>query len=170
MPQPFTLYKLIILYMLNRVDYPLTNSQISQFILDKEYTNYFHLQQTLSEMVQSDLINMETIRNTSYYRITETGTSTLDFFIEEISLEIREDVDTFLQENGGELRQEVSTIADYYKSTVNQYAVRLQLKERGSSMIDMTVNVPTEVAAKAMCDNWATKSQEVYGQLMEMLL
>ena len=30
-----TLYKLIILFMLDRVDFPLTTSQLSQFILDK---------------------------------------------------------------------------------------------------------------------------------------
>ena len=44
------LYKLMVLYMLNKVDFPLTNSQISEFILDREYTNYFHLQQALSEL------------------------------------------------------------------------------------------------------------------------
>ena len=38
------LYKLMVLYMLNKVDFPLTNSQISEFILDKGYTNYFSLQ------------------------------------------------------------------------------------------------------------------------------
>ena len=38
-----TLYKLIILFMLDRVDFPLTTSQLSQFILDKGYTNYFNL-------------------------------------------------------------------------------------------------------------------------------
>lgn len=32
------LYKLMVLYMLNKVDFPLTNSQISEFILDKGYT------------------------------------------------------------------------------------------------------------------------------------
>ena len=50
MSDSFTLYKLIVLYMLQKVDFPLTNSQISEFVLDKEYTNYFTLQQALSEM------------------------------------------------------------------------------------------------------------------------
>ena len=36
MAKSFTLYKLIILYMLNEVDFPLTNSQISEFILDED--------------------------------------------------------------------------------------------------------------------------------------
>ena len=39
-----TLYKLIIMHMLNKVEFPLTNSQISQFSLENEYTNYFTVQ------------------------------------------------------------------------------------------------------------------------------
>ena len=35
MAETFTLYKLIVLYMLDRVDFPLTTSQISEFILIK---------------------------------------------------------------------------------------------------------------------------------------
>ena len=43
MAEPLTLYKLIILYMLDKVNFPLTNSQISEFTLDKGYTTYFHI-------------------------------------------------------------------------------------------------------------------------------
>ena len=45
MAEAFKLYKLIILYMLDKVDFPLTNSQISEFILNEGYTTYFKLQQ-----------------------------------------------------------------------------------------------------------------------------
>ena len=41
MAETFTLYKLIVLYMLDRVDFPLTTSQISEFILDEGYTTSF---------------------------------------------------------------------------------------------------------------------------------
>ena len=63
MTETFTLYKLIILYMLNKVDFPLTTAQISEFILDKGYTTFFKLQSTLSEMIESDLIVSETTHN-----------------------------------------------------------------------------------------------------------
>ena len=36
--QQLTLYKLMILYLIEKVDFPLSNSQISEFILDKGYT------------------------------------------------------------------------------------------------------------------------------------
>ena len=40
MSEPLTLYKLMILYMLKQVKFPLSNAQISEFFLDKEYTTY----------------------------------------------------------------------------------------------------------------------------------
>ena len=87
----YSLYKLIILYMLKKVKFPLTNAQISDFMLGREYTSYFHLQEVLSEMVESGLLRTETVRNATFYHMTEGGRQTLDFFGNEISPEIRED-------------------------------------------------------------------------------
>ena len=86
MSEPLTLYKLIILYMLEKVDFPLTNAQISGFVLDKGYTNYFHLQQAISELIDSNLIEAKTIRNSSYFQITEQGEQTLSYFGDQISM------------------------------------------------------------------------------------
>ena len=99
MAEPLTLYKLIILYMLKKVDFPLTNAQISEFVLDQEYTTYFTLQQAISELVEAGLIRMETIRNTSQYYLTEDGDMTLGYFTQKISAPIREDIDRYIQEN-----------------------------------------------------------------------
>ena len=59
MSETFTLYKLIVLYMLSKVDFPLTTAQISEFILDKGYTTFFKLQQALSELKDAELIREE---------------------------------------------------------------------------------------------------------------
>ena len=47
-PETFTLYKLIVLYMLDQITVPLSKATINAFILDKGYTNYMTLQQALS--------------------------------------------------------------------------------------------------------------------------
>ena len=77
MSETQTLYKLIILYMLNRVTFPLSNAQLSEFILEKEYTDYFTLQQAIFELDSSGLIRLETVRNTTLCHITEEGRTTL---------------------------------------------------------------------------------------------
>lgn len=164
-----TLYKLIILYMLNKVSFPLTNAQISGFILDAGYTNYFHLQQALNEMIESHLVTTETIRNTTYYHMTDEGIRTLDFFCKEISKEIRAEVDEYLKAHSYELRNEAATVADYYKTTAQEYEVRCQIKERTGKLIDLTLTVPTEETAKTICNQWQKKCQEVYAYLMQTL-
>ena len=97
MATPFTIYKLIVLYMLDNSEAPLTNSQISEFILDREYTNYFHLQQAVSELVEADLLEKQVTSNTSYYHITEEGRTTLSYFQEELSTDIRKEVKDYLK-------------------------------------------------------------------------
>ena len=56
MAEPFTIYKLTILNMLDKVDFPLTNTQISDFFLEQEYTDYFRVQQVLNDLADSGLI------------------------------------------------------------------------------------------------------------------
>ncbi|MFR6583428.1 MAG: DUF4364 family protein [Ruminococcus sp.] len=57
--------------------------------MDHEYTNYFHLQQALSELEETELIEKRTISNTSYYYLTEDGKNTLTYFENDISQDIR---------------------------------------------------------------------------------
>lgn len=170
MSESLTLYKLIILYMLNKVNFPLTNAQISSFILDQEYTNYFTLQQVFSELIDSNLARVETTRSSSIYTITEDGENTLNYFENKISDTIKKEIDIFLRENKFDLRNEVSVISDYYKTTNNEYAVRCQVKEKYSDLIDLTITVPTEEQAASIANNWTKESQEVYAYLMKTLM
>ena len=170
MPEPFTLYKLIVLYMLQKVEFPLTNSQISEFVLERGYTTYFTLQSVLSELAESDMVRQETIRNSSYYTLTEAGEEALRYFQNRISQPIRDDIDQYLRQNKLQLRDEVSILADYYKNTAEEYSVHCIVKEKYSNPIDLTVTVPDEAQAKVMCRNWKQKCQEIYEFVMKELL
>ena len=92
-----TLYKLIVLFMLDKVDFPLTNSQISEFILDQGYTNYFTLQTAINELVESDMIGIENIRNSSLYHMEEAGKEAIDMFEDRISDAIKQDILSYLK-------------------------------------------------------------------------
>ena len=81
MQELLTLYKLIILYMLNGVDFPLTRIQINDFLLGREYTtNFLNVQQAIGEMIEDGLVVSQSVRNRSHLSITEEGRRTLDFF------------------------------------------------------------------------------------------
>ena len=168
--EPLTLYKLMTLYMLNKVNFPLTNTQISGLFLDKEYASYFVFQQVISELLDSKLITSEVVRNTSYYRITDDGIETIELFTSKIPVAIIDDIDIFLIDNKYELRNQVGTLADYYKSTNQDYVVNCQIKEGQSTLIDLSISVPSEDVAENMCNNWQNMSQELYETIMKMLM
>ena len=170
MAEPLTLYKLIILYMLEKVDFPLTNAQISGFVLDKGYTTYFKLQETLSELADSDLLKVETTHNRTLYHLTEYGAETLHFFSNKISPAIRKDIDDFLKEKKYDLKEEVSVKADYYLNTNREFEVRCQIVENGFSLIDLKLTVPTEKEAETIARSWSLKNQEIYASLLAELL
>ena len=170
MSESFTLYKLIVLYMLDKVDFPLTNGQISEFVLDKGYTTYFTLQQAISEMVEAGFLREETTHNRTLYHLTQEGAETICFFRNNISTAIQQDIDQFLAEKSYDLKNEVSVKADYYQTKTLEYAVRCQILENGTSLIDLTLVVPTEEEATSIANNWHQKNQEIYAQIMAKLL
>ena len=147
--------------MLDKVDFPLTTSQISEFILEKEYTTYFKLQETLAEMEHSGLLRVETTHN---------GLDTIQYFKNKISPAIQRDIDEFLKEKKYDLKEEVSVKSDYYLNTNHEYEVCCQIVENGFSLIDLKLTVPTESEAEAIAGNWASQSQDIYTLLLTKLL
>lgn len=166
---PLTIYKLIVLYMLNRVTFPLTTAQVSDFVLEKEYTNFLTLQQVINELTDAAMIESQSIRNRTHLSITEEGRETLNFFQNRISDAIKNDINTYFRENEFTLRNEVSVLGDYYKSTSGEYEAHLVAKDRGINLVDITISVPVEEVAASICDNWQKKNEEIYQYLIEQL-
>lgn len=170
MATPFATYKLIILYMLQHTETSLTSSQISEHVLDREYMDYFQLQQVLSELVETEFVDKQKKSNRSYYTITEEGKTTLAFFEQELSEEIKNEIKEYLKLHGCEERETILSSADYYETSAGGYAVRCQLIEKNKSLFDLNMSVPSQDAAKAICRKWEQKSLEVYAIIMEELL
>lgn len=170
MAEPNTIYKMTILSMIDKVDFPLSNTQISNFFLDHDYTDYFTVQQMISGLLDSGLIRFESTHSNTQYYITPSGRETLRFFEDKISPAILEDLNAYFEKNKMNLRNENSVIADYFKSTNPGFDVRCQLKERNTSVIDLTVHVKTKAQAEAVCKNWQEQNMEVYAYLMDTLI
>lgn len=170
MAEPFTIYKLTILYMLDKAGFPLSNTQISNFFLEHDYTDYFRVQEVISNLIDADLILSESTHSNTQYTLTAAGKETLGFFKDKITDAITADVLSFFEENKLTLRQETSVIADYYKTTHQNYAVRCQVRSDNKSVIDLTLSVSTKEQAEAICNNWKKQHEEVYMHLLDKLL
>ncbi len=166
---PLTLYKLIVLYMLDRVNFKLSYSQISSFILEKEYTNFMTLQQVIADLQDTELISTDASLNRTLFSITEEGRNTLSYFRNRIGDAIIDDIDAFLSEKHLELKSEASIIAKYYKTTSGDYEAELIAREKESDLVNIKISVPAKDMAESICENWYDKNEQIYKYLMEEL-
>lgn len=167
--EPATLYKLIVLYMLDRVTFPLTTAQISEFILDKEYTNFLTLQTVISELIETGLAESRTILNRTQLLITDEGRRTLHYFENRISDAIKDDIQEFFRNNKLQLRNESSIQSNFYKLVNGEYEAALVARDKDVDLVSIRISVPTRELAASICNNWQKKNKEIYQYLTEQL-
>ncbi len=166
-----TLYKLIILDMLDQADFPLTNMAITSFFLNRSYTtDYLNVQYILSELAEESLIESQTRRGVSYYTITPDGCETLGLLSGEMAPSVHTDIRDYLKENKVELREQSSVIADYRRNSSGEFNVRCRVIEKEADLIDLMITVPDEAQAKAICSRWRENSSAVYAMIMRELM
>ncbi len=170
MTEPTTLYKLMIMYLLHKVNFPLTNSQLSEFLVSKEYTSYFTFQTVINELLDAKLILHETVRNTTRYELTREGEEALMYFGKNISEAIVKDMDEYIRLNKFKLRSEVGIVSDYYKSTNQDYIVHCEIREGKGLVFEMNISMPTAEQAEAMCQRWQEENQSIYGFVMQKMM
>ncbi len=170
MAEGLTLYKLIVLYMLRKVNFPLSNTQITEFMIDRDYTDYFHVQEAIHDLVDARLITVKTIRNSSQYTATNDGEKTLEYFSNEIPYAKKKEIDQYLKDNAFELRNESCMIADWSLTGDGGYAVNCRVNEGRETLISLTIQVATEQEAERICDKWPAAAPQIYLNLMKQLL
>lgn len=164
-----TLNKLIILYMLSLVDFPLTGNVLADFIVEREYTDYLSLQQALSELADTGFITASRFRNRTEFSLTVDGKHTLDLFYERMDKAIREDIKDYLKKNELSIRNELSIKTEVYRSTSGEYEAHLCAMEKNVKLVDLTLSVPDMETADSICRNWKEKNEEIYGYLTSKL-
>ena len=157
--------KLIILYILKRIDMPLTGEQINRIIVDNKLMNYFYLKHFLNELNDSKFIIFEDNK----FFLSESGLTALKLFLTHIPEETRKKIDEYILYNKETFKQESQYIAIYSKKSANEYIANCKVVENGITLIDLSISVVDAEQAKIICDNWKQKSQDIYGYIINTL-
>ena len=163
-------HKLLILYILKKADMDLTNSQITQVVLDTEMMNYFSLQALLSELTDSKFITTYKESEKEFYSITINGVEALEYFDSRIPSCVAEKVDNYIKENRGNLLADTQVTHSFKKQSDNEFIVNLRVIENQSSLIDLNLNVSSEQQANLICNNWKRNASEMYGEIISLLI
>jgi len=162
--------KLILLYLVDKINMPVSNLQITKIVLGNKFMNYFLLQQHLNELCDDKLLSLETIEDKSTYRITENGRKILSYFPGLIPPGIKTRIDNMATEIRKSIKNETLITANYKPGNENEYIVTCKISEDNFPLLNLELAVGTKNEARLICKNWEQHSQAIYAEIIELLL
>ncbi|SDY97893.1 protein of unknown function [Proteiniborus ethanoligenes] len=163
-------YKLLILYILDNTHIPMNNSEITQFLLENNYMNYFLAQQFISELVNSKFIEFSIEDGQEYYHLSKAGKDTLSFFNDRIPQKLKDEVNKKYQKKEEEMIKDSQIVGNYFKKNDSEYIVNLKVVEKDITLFNMSLNVVSNKQAKMICNNWKEKPHEIYKKIIDLLI
>ncbi len=162
--------KLIVLHILDKIEMPLTNTQITNIVLENNIINYFALQESLAELTQSDLVKLEETEQKVTFQPSEIGLKTINMFQNKISNSVRTTLTEYIVKNKDRIKKESEIQADFSKKNEHEYIVNLRAIENDIVIIDLKLSVVSVKQAKFICEKWKSSSGKIYGQIMDTLI
>ena len=132
-------HKLLILYILEKINMDLTNSQITQVVLETEVMNYFSLQQFLAQLMESKFLTIYEDSNKEYYTLTKKGIETLDYFLTRIPNETLLKLDDYLNVNKENL---LPLNADF--SSINDFDAIIPISAKENDGVNQLIDAITD--------------------------
>ncbi len=161
--------KLIILYMLYKMDLPVSLSYIQEFTLAYEYMDYFSLSTYLSQLTESQYLEKTLEHNKTKYNISKKGLKTLALFENLIPKHIKEEIDNYVKENRSQVRKDLEVLANFIEKD-KEYVVKCAVYENKIPIIELNLKVNSKRYANTICDNWKKDASKYYLSFMRTLL
>jgi predicted transcriptional regulator len=163
--------KLALLYLIDKMEIPLSNGQISQFALEENLMDYFVIQQCLGEMVETDFLESSQNENSTRYSITDAGVSALEYFERRLEPDLRKRINAYVLENRRRLKRDYEITANYfYDSLTNEFVVKCGVYEDAKVLMEVNVSVVTRDQAKIIVNNWKRSASDRYSDILDSLV
>ena len=161
--------KVLILYILNKLDNPVTNDALLRLVLAVMDMNYFYFQQFLLDLIEKKYIVCFNKEGKSVYQITDSGKQTLELTNDIIPGIIKLKVDTSFSNELHQTAQKESIVAEYTPLSENEYTVTCKINENNSCIFEISVFAGSREEAKKIVDNWKENAYRIYPEILNSL-
>jgi len=163
--------KVMLLFLIDKMDIPLSNSQITHFAQEENYLNYLKVQNYLSEMVDIGYLDSTKANNTTRYTITDEGQTALESFIHYIPAGIRTRILKYVAKNRRLVKQDFETVANYFCDFErDEWIVKCVVHEDDMMLMELDLTVVSKEQALTICNNWKNNIDTLYGQIFSILM
>lgn len=162
-------HKVLILYLLNKMNKPITNDNLYKLVLSALDMNYFYFQQYLLDLTNAKYILSYQTSTQTVYEITELGRETLDLTLDLLPGIIKLKADTNLKNELENSEEEHSIVAEYTPISENNYTITCKINEHGETIFQVTTFAGSREQAKEIVENWKQNSSSIYPKILQLL-
>lgn len=161
--------KVLILYILNKLNKPINNDNLLRLVLAVQDMNYFYFQQFLLDLLENKYIIGYTKEDTTMYKITEEGKVTLSLTEDLLPGIFKLKVDTVLKDEVEEVQNQSHAVSEFIPRSEDDFIVRCKLIKNNLTIFEIKLPADSREQAKLMAENWEKNYTEVYPIIMELL-
>lgn len=163
-------YKLLILYILYKVNKPITNDEFLQLVLSITDINYFYFQQFVLDLQEMKYITCYSKEEHDVYKITPEGIEALKLTGDMIPGIVKLKVDNNFKNELDDIENSVSVTAEYFLKSEKNYVVKCKIVENGETMFEINTFAGSSEKAKQIVDNWKNDAVNIYPKIINALL
>lgn len=161
--------KLLLLYVIKSLKCSVSNSQLTDIILENNFMNYFTLQQYISELEASEFIKYENKNDKNVLVITKKGENVLSLFTDRISPNKINIINEYILSMIDSIKKELTIHSDYTIENSDSFIVDLKAFEGTSLLLELKLSVPTKKQASSLCAKWKDNPSEIYTNIINIL-
>lgn len=164
--------KVLILYILNKIDKPVNNDELLQLVLSIEDMNYFYFQQFLLDLLENKYI--ETYKPDEHseqiYRLTQSGKETLELTKDLIPGIIKLKIDSTIKGELQDIEEEISIISEFTPEDDGGFIVTCKVIENNKTIFEVSASAASREQAKFISDNWKENAIDIYPSMINLLI
>ena len=166
--------KLIILFVLDKMEMPLTENSIIEICSVKnDWINYMDCLDLLFQLSEAKLIYKTACKEGEMrYTLTFEGRDCLSYFHKKLPLSLRDEIAEFSKLNRLSIKQSQEYYANYTDAEDGSYLVTMRIYESliSSPLFEIQIKAPTRQAAEEACKKWRQSAPDIYEYIFEKLV
>ncbi len=166
--RPETECRLIVLLLLSELP-EATDTFLLRCCSDGELLSYFELMPALSSLTREGQTARRMDGTSWRYSLTQAGRETLSLFLSRIPESDRQTVRSLLPRWQEALHRKREFTATMEQNQSGEYDVRLSVIDKGTSILSLSMPVPSSELAARMTQRWETEGAKVYQELIQLM-
>ena len=162
--------KVLILYVLDKIQKPITNDDLFKLISVRNNMNYFYFHQFLFDLIENKYISSYTKNGEDFLELTEEGKKIYSLTSDMLPGIMKLNIDTKIKNELEQMKEDASVSSEFIPYSENEFTVICRLSENHKTVFEFQTFAGSRHQAQAIIDNWENNAGDIYPKILDIIM